>query len=75
MRKLRVNTADASYDQLKRAAEKCGFRIVQKRRHCRVETEQGEWITDIPRHNKVKWPTARGIVGRYNLFGGNVEII
>jgi hypothetical protein len=75
MKKLRVNTADASYDQLKRIAEKCGFRVVQRRRHCRVETLLGEWITDIPRHNKVKRPTAKGIAGRYNLFGGNVEII
>jgi len=75
MRRLRVNTADASYKQLKRVAEKCGFRTVQRRRHCRVETQQGEWITDIPRHNRVKRPTAKGIVGRYKEFGGNVEII
>ena len=75
MKRLRVNAADASYEQLKRVAEKCGFRTVQRRRHCRVETQQGEWITDIPRHNKVKRPTAKGILGRYKKFGGDVEIV
>ncbi len=75
MKKLRVNTADASYEQLKKVAEKCGFRTVQRRRHCRVETQQGQWITDIPRHNKVKRPTAKGIAGRFNQFGGTVKII
>ena len=74
MKKLRVNTADASYEQLKKVAERCGFRTVQRRKHCRVETPQGQWITDIPRHNKVKRPTAKGIVGMFNQFGGNVEI-
>lgn len=75
MKKLRVNTAGASYEQLKRVAEKCGFRTVQRRKHCRVETQQGQWITDIPRHNKVKRPTAKGIIERCNQFGGSVEIM
>jgi hypothetical protein len=74
MKKLSVNTANASYEQLKRVAEKCGFHTVQRKKHCRVETQQGEWITNIPRHNKIKRPTAKGIVGRYNLFGGGMEI-
>ena len=74
MKTLRVNTSNASYEELRRTAERCGFYISQRKRHCRVETKERRWVTNIPRHNKVKKPTAKGIVDRFNLFGGNVEI-
>ena len=75
MKALKVNTANASYAQLKKVAEKCGFHTVQRKKHCRVETQKGMWITGIPRHTKVKKPTAKGILESFNKFGGNIEII
>jgi len=74
MKALQVNTSDASYEELKRIAKRCGFRISERRKHCRVETREGRWITNIPRHNRIKRPTAKGIVGRFNEFGGDITI-
>ena len=75
MKQQRVNCADASYAQLKKIAENCGFDVVETRnKHAKVRTKEGKFITTIPRHNLVIKPTAIEIVKRFNEFEGNVEI-
>lgn len=74
MKKLKVSSSDASYEKLRRIAERSGFIISQRKKHCRVETIRKDFITNIPRHSKIKKLTTEGIVKRFNVFGGNVEI-
>ena len=73
MKPLRVNTKDASCDELKRIARKCGFVVKESKKHCKVETADGRFVTTIPRHNPLKRETAKGIVEVLNTFGANIE--
>ena len=75
MKLVRVKAVDASYSKLVRLARSCGFIVkVGRRKHCRVETVKGDFITTIPRHNKIKRETARGIVKRMKEMGCVKEI-
>ena len=75
MSRLRVKTADCSYEQLVRIAKRCSFIIKESKKHCKVKTVAGEFITTIPRHQRLKRETARGIAKRLNEFGGNIEVL
>lgn len=75
MRSLKVKITDCSEEKLIRIAIRCGFKIVGGRKHCKVKTHNGDkFITEIPRKNRIKRETAKGIVEDFNKFGGNVEI-
>jgi hypothetical protein len=73
--RLRVKIADCSYEQLIRIAKRCGFVIKESKKHCKVKTKADEFITTIPRHQRLKRETARGIAEKLNEFGGKIEIL
>lgn len=75
MRKLRVNTKSTSCDELVRIAKKCGFVIKQSKKHCKVETQDGRFVSMIPRHNSLKRETAKGVILTFNIFGAGVDFI
>lgn len=68
-----VKITDCSYDTLVRLATQCGFEIVEGRKHCKVKTTEGRFITTIPRHNRLKRETARGIIDALISFGADVS--
>lgn len=72
MKQLRVKITDCSYDDLIKAARKCGFVVKQGGKHVKVETIDGKFITTIPRHNRLKRETAKGIVESFNQFGAGI---
>lgn len=74
MSRLRVKTADCSYEQLVRVAKRCGFVIKEGKKHCKVKTVADELITTIPRHQRLKRETAKGVAEKFNAFGGRIEI-
>ncbi len=74
MKLLIVKIADCSYADLIRTAERCGFVIRQGKGHCKVETTDGKWITTIPRHERIKRETARGIAKKFQEFGAEIVI-
>ncbi len=73
MKKLRVNTKDTTYDELVRLAKKGGFIIFQGDRHAKVKTVQGQSVTTIPRHNKIKRETAKEIVEAMIAYGAKID--
>jgi hypothetical protein len=68
MRELKVNIADCSADRLIRAAKKCGFVIGRGKKHYKIETPDGRFVTTVPRHSRLKKELARGIVERLTEF-------
>ena len=68
-----VKIADCSYETLMRIAERCGFDIQEGRKHCKVKTAEGRFITTIPRHSRLKRETAKGIVDAFNSFGVDIS--
>lgn len=72
MEDLHVNITDCSCDTLVRIAVQCGFDIVEGRKHCKIKTAEGRFITTIPRHNRLKHETAKGIVEILNSFGASI---
>lgn len=70
---LHVKIADCSYDTLARLAVQCGFEIVEGRKHCKVKNAEGRFITTIPRHNRLKRETARGIINALIAFGADIS--
>ncbi len=73
MRKLHVSTKDASYEELVRVACRCGFVVFEGRKHCKIKTRDGRFVTTIPRHNCLKRETAKGIVEALNSFGASID--
>jgi len=75
MRELKVKTVDCSCDDLLKIARKCGFTDGGGKKHYKIETFDGKFITTIPRHNCLDKDTAKGILKRFILFGANIKII
>lgn len=69
MKELAINIADCSSETLIKAARKCGLVIMQGKKHCKIVTVNGVFVTTIPRHARLKRELVRGIVERYNQFG------
>lgn len=74
MRKLHVNTKDASYEELVRIARRCDFAVFEGCKHCKIKTSDGRFVTTIPRHNRLKRETAKGIVEALNGFGAGITL-
>ena len=73
MKKLRVNTKDATHDELVGLARKSGFTIFEGGRHTKIKTMDGKPITTVPRHNKIKRETAKAIVETMVAFGAKID--
>ena len=74
MKKLQCKINDCSHDDLVKLAQKSGFIISEGAGHSKVKTISGVLITTIPRHNRIKRYTAKGIADNFNRFGANIEI-
>lgn len=72
---IHIKVADCSCDALVRIAVQCGFNIVEGRKHCKVKTAEGRFITTIPRHSRLKRETAKGIVDAFNSFGASISYL
>ena len=72
-KKIHVRVADCSYEILVRIARRCGFTIIEARKHCKIKTSDGRFVTTIPRHNRLKRETAKGIVEALVSFGADIS--
>lgn len=72
MSQLHVKTSDCSHDELVRIAQRCGFHIVEGRKHSKVKTRDNRFVTTIPRKSQLKRETARGIVEAMNGHGAGI---
>lgn len=72
-KELHVKITDCSYYTLVRLATQCGFKIIEGRKHCKVKTAEGRFVTTIPRHSRLKRETTRGIVDALVSFGADVS--
>lgn len=70
-----VRVAGCSYKRLVALAKRCGFIIVEGGKHSKVKRQSGEFVTIIPRHNRLKRETVRGIIKRFNEFGGEINLL
>lgn len=71
-KRIRVSLSDCSYSELCRAAQKSGFETFEGRKHCKVKTVDGTFVTLIPRHARLKRETAKGIVDALNAAGAAI---
>ncbi len=74
MQKLRVKITDCSCDDLLKIAKKCGFVDAGGKKHCKIKSIDGQFITMIPRHKCLSKDTAKGILKRFNQFGAEIII-
>lgn len=72
MNQLRINIADCSYGMLEKAAKRCGFLVKGGRKHCKIITQEGKFVTEIPRKNRLKRETARGVVNAMSKHGCDI---
>ena len=73
MRELHVKTSDCSYRELVRIAARAGFVIKEGGKHCKIETQAGQFVATIPRHSRLKRETARGIVEAMNRHEAKID--
>lgn len=64
-----------SQEKLVKLATKCGFFVRKGKRHVKIKDEEGKTITVIPRHNKIKVPTAKGIIEDLIQNGAEIKIV
>lgn len=72
-KKLRVNIAQTSSDELQKTAIKSGFLIFHGAKHDKVKTSNGKFVTEIPRHGIIYKPLARKIIEAMNSCGATIE--
>lgn len=69
MKELGINASDCSSDELIRTAKKCGLVVKSGKKHYKVEDTDGQFVTTIPRHSRLKRELVKGIVEKFNQFG------
>lgn len=74
MRELNVKTTDCSCEKLLMIAQKCGFGVFMGKKHCKIKTTKGEFVTMIPRHSDLSKYTVKGILERFNESGAKIII-
>ncbi len=60
---------DCSYKYLKKKAQKLGFNVFEGKKHCKVKDSNDNFITMIPRQNRLKRETVKGIVEAFSEKG------
>ena len=60
---------DCSYKYLKKKAQKLGFFVFESKKHCKIKDSSNNFITMIPRQNRLKRETAKGIVEAFSEKG------
>ncbi len=74
MEELKVKITDCSCDDLLKIAKKCGFVDGLGKKHYKIKSVDGKFITTIPRHTHLSKDTTKGILKRFILFGANIII-
>ncbi|MEK7665161.1 MAG: type II toxin-antitoxin system HicA family toxin [Patescibacteria group bacterium] len=74
MQKLTVKTTDCSCEDLLKVAKRCGFIEAGGKKHCKIKSIDGQFITTIPRHKCLSKDTVKGILKRFNQFGAEIAI-
>jgi len=74
MEELRVKITDCSCDDLLRVAKKCGFVDGAGKKHYKIKSIDGKFITTIPRHSHLSKDTVKSILKRFILFGASIKI-
>jgi len=70
-----VNTANCSHGELVRIAKRSGFVIAEGKKHSKIKTTTGDFVTMIPRHETLHRYTAKGILEDMNDHGAAITII
>jgi hypothetical protein len=75
VKKYRVNPANTSHEELYKIAKNSGFIFFEGGRHTKVKDKNGDFITEIPRHNPLNKWTAKGIAEAMIAYGANIDLI
>jgi F0F1-type ATP synthase epsilon subunit len=70
---VKISITDCSCEKLIKIARQCGFFIYEGKKHVKIKTRTGQFITIIPRHNRLKKEIVKGIVKAFENAGGNVS--
>jgi hypothetical protein len=73
VKKLRINVAGVSCDELKIVAARSGFMFFEGKKHIKVKTVAGKFVTEIPRHRVLNKHTARAIMDAMISHGANID--
>lgn len=52
-----------------------GFLVEEGKKHCKVKTMEGVFLTTIPRHVRLKRELVRGVVKVLNQHGAEIEVV
>ena len=72
---LIVKTTDCSCDDLLKVAKRVGFSYFQGRKHCKIKTGDGKFVTMIPRSKSLSKHTVKGILQAFIKFGADIIIV
>jgi len=75
VKSVSVNTANCSHGKLVRLAKRCGFAIVEGKKHSKINTTRGEFVTMVPRHEVLNRHTTKGILEGMNAHGAMIIIV
>ena len=51
-----------------------GVSVFMSKKHCKIKTAEGGFVTMIPRHSVLAKPTVKGILERFNELGAKIII-
>jgi hypothetical protein len=55
-------------------AKKCGFEFFEGKKHTKIKTKSGEFVTEVPRHTVLDKHTAKGIVEAMISHGAEIDV-
>jgi hypothetical protein len=55
-------------------AKKCGFGFFEGKKHTKIKTASGEFVTEVPRHTSLDKHTARGIIEAMIAHGAEIDV-
>jgi len=70
---VKISITDCSCEKLIKIARQCGFFIYEGKKHVKIKNRTGQFITIIPRHNRLKKEIVRGIIKALKTAGGDIS--
>lgn len=71
---MEINPNDKSWKDLCNIAQKQGFYLYEGGNHTKVKTLKGEFVTIVPRHNRIDKNLAKNILKDMKRSGADIKI-
>jgi hypothetical protein len=52
-----------------------GFLVAEGKKHCKITTLEGQFVTTVPRHPRLKRELVKGVVKALNAQGAQIQLL